>query len=335
MGAALGVLPLLWAGGAVSDLWAAALWGEALAVPILASAYVCRSAPLGTAGIPRVFATIATSALLTGALWVEAGRLWFRAVARVAASPSAVFGLMAAPAMSGAVLLFVAMCAVHYAIAAGDERLAAMARALEADVAAREAELRALRAQVDPHFLFNCLHSISALIGSDPSLARTMCVELAEFFRESLRAGGQARVTMATEAALVERYFDIERLRFGERLQASVVVAPDAQRALVPPLLLQPLAENAVRHGIATLVEGGDVTIAVTRRGDRVDVRVENPFDTDQADRAGGRRHGTGLGLANVRARLESTYAGRASLTVQTAGPRFVAAISLPFEEAS
>ena len=221
------------------------------------------------------------------------------------------------------------MSAIHYTVAAADERQVAVSRALEAEIAAREAELRALRAQVDPHFLFNCLHSISALIGSDPAGARWMCLELAEFFRESLRAGAQPRIPLSTEVALVRRYLDIERRRFGTRLNTIVDLAPEAERTLVPPLLLQPLAENAVRHGIGTLVEGGNVTIAITRKGDRVEVNVENPYDPD------GRRNGTGVGLANVRARLDTSYRGQATLKVVASAGRFNAAISLPVEESS
>jgi LytS/YehU family sensor histidine kinase len=270
---------------------------------------------------------VALAALGTTGLWLEAGRWWFFAVAPVAPTPSELFGPMTAPAAVGAALAFVAMSAISYALAAADERQGALARALEAEVGAREAQLRALRAQVDPHFLFNCLHSISALIASDQAGARWMCLELAEFFRESLRAGAQTRITMAAETALVRRYLDIERRRFGPRLTVDIVVSSDVETTLVPPLLLQPLAENAVRHGIATLVEGGDVAIAIAREGDRVRVSVDNPFDAD------GRRSGTGVGLANVRARLEATYGGRASLTVQTTANRFRAAISLPVEQ--
>jgi LytS/YehU family sensor histidine kinase len=167
-------------------------------------------------------------------------------------------------------------------------------------VAAREAELRALRSQVNPHFLFNCLHSISALILNQPEAARRMCLELGDFFRDSLRAGSLPRIPMEFEATLVRRYLDIERVRFGDRLRAEISVAPDAERTLVPPLLLQPLAENAVRHGIATLVDGGDIAISVTRQGNRVTVAIDNAFDPD------GRRSGTGVGIANVRARLET-----------------------------
>ncbi|HEY6361397.1 MAG TPA: histidine kinase [Vicinamibacterales bacterium] len=327
VGAALGVLPLWWAGGRLRDWWAVALWGEALALPMLASFYVCKSAPIGTSGAARVFATVGVAALVTAGLWLEAGRLWLWLVSVAAPSPDAAFDRMTVPAAAGAALVFVAMSAIHYALAAADERQLAVERALEAEIAAREAELRALRAQVDPHFLFNCLHSISALITSDPAAARSMCVELADFFRESLRVGAKPRISLATEAALIRRYLDIEQLRFGDRLNASVEVASDAEQGLVPPLLLQPLAENAVRHGIATLVQGGDVTIAITRRGDRIEVNVENAYDAD------GQRSGTGVGLANVRARLDASYHGRASLKVQSSESRFRAVISLPVEE--
>jgi len=327
VGAALGILPLLWAGGALQDWWAAAIWGEVLALPMLASSYVCRAAPIARAGAGRVFLTVGTAAVLTTAAWLELGRWWFRAVAPLAPSPYERYAQITPPAAVGVALAFVAMSAINYAIAAADERQAAVARALEAEISEREAELRALRSQVDPHFLFNCLHSISALIASDPVTARWMCLELAEFFRESLRAGGQPRVPMTTEVALVRRYLEIERRRFGPRLDVAVTVASDAERALVPPLLLQPLAENAVRHGIATLVDGGRVTIDVARTGERIDMRVENPYDAD------GRRPGTHVGLTNVRARLDATYGSRASLTLDEGQDRFRAAISIPMEE--
>lgn len=329
VGAGFGVLPLWWAGGALRDWWAVALWGEALALPMLAATYVTRSAPLSTAGLGRVFLTIGAGAVVTAGIWLEAGRWWVAAVAWIAPSPAAVFGRMAAPAALAAALVFVVMSAVHYAIAAGDERRTAVARALEAEISAREAELRALRAQLDPHFLFNCLHSISALVGSDPAAARRMCIDLAGFFRESLRAGARPRIALAAEVALMRRYLDIERLRFGDRLATVISVEPEAERALVPPLLLQPLAENAVRHGVNTMLDATEISVVATRRGDRIEILMENPFDPE------GRHAGTGVGLANVRARLDATYPGRAALRVVAADRRFRVSLSLPAEEDS
>jgi two-component system sensor histidine kinase AlgZ len=327
VGVLVTVLPLWWVGGNLEDAWAVVLWGEALAVPALAFWYVYRFTAL-SASTEQILITIIMATLATTALWLGAGRAWLWLVSSIAPSPSALFPRFAPMTFAAGAMVLAVMSAVHYAIAAGDEGRAAAARALHADVAAREAELRALRSQVNPHFLFNCLHSISALMLNHPEDARRMCLELADFFRDSLRAGALPRIPIEFEAALVRRYLDIERVRFGERLRATITVAPEVERALVPPLLLQPLAENAVRHGIATLVDGGDIAIAVTRQGNRVSVAIDNAFDPD------GRRPGTGVGLANVRARLETSFGSDASLRVDTEDARFRATVSLPYLEA-
>lgn len=325
-GLLISVLPYWWMGGALADAWPVAIWGELFAVAALASWYMSRYAA-ADASAWHILATVVAAALVTTGLWIGIGRAWFRAVTSVAPSPDAAFSQFAPLAFAAMTMTFVAMSAVNYALSAADEGRLAAQRALHADIAARDAELRALRSQVNPHFLFNCLHSISALVPTDPQGARRMCLELADFFRDSLRAGSQARVSMDTEAALVRRYLDIERVRFGDRLRATISLAPDAERAMVPPLLLQPLAENAVRHGIATLVDGGSITMAITREADRIHVSVENPFDPD------GRRPGTGVGLTNVRARLETTFGSRADIRVDATGSLFRVSLSLPLED--
>src|SRR5262249_49528922 len=133
--------------------------------------------------------------------------------------------------------------------------------ALEAKVQTRDAELRALRAQINPHFLFNGLNAVASLAGSDPMRARQMCVMLADFLRRSLALGGRAEVTLAEELELAERYLEIERVRFGSRLEVALDVEPETLHCMVPALVLQPLVENAVTHGIAQSLEGGAVRI--------------------------------------------------------------------------
>ena len=160
-------------------------------------------------------------------------------------------------------------------------------RQLALQVLAREAELKALRTQIDPHFLFNSLHSISALTTVDPAGARRMCLLLGEFLRLSLKLGAEDRIPLAEEMALVDRFLGIEQVRFGDRLRASVTLDPGAAACEVPPLLLQPLVENAARHGVAELVDGGLIDERAVRRGDRVIVSVENPCDPDRRVRAG------------------------------------------------
>ncbi|MBM3778129.1 MAG: sensor histidine kinase [Acidimicrobiia bacterium] len=325
-GAAIGTLPFWRTGGPLDQAWVLVLWGEVLAMPALATWHVTRFVPI-RAGRGRVLVTAAIVSLAAAGVWVGAGRLWTQVMAETAPQPAALFGSLAPDAFAAATLVCLLLSAVHYALNEADEGLAAARRVLEAQVAAREAELRALRAQVNPHFLFNCLHSISALTGVDPGAARRMALELAEFFRDSLRAGSQSRIPLADEVALVRRYLDIERVRFGDRLGITVTLQPGVEAVRVPPLLLQPLAENAVRHGISTLVNGGDVSIAIARNGHDVRVRVDNPFDADD------RRPGTGVGLANVRSRLAASYGDRAHLCAGAEGNCFTVTLTLPCEE--
>src|SRR4029077_11602189 len=123
-------------------------------------------------------------------------------------------------------------------------------RLYDSQGAGREGELRALGGQLSPHFLFNSLNSINALVGSDPEGARRMCEGLGDFLRRTLALGARDSVTLSEELMLVDRYLDIEQLRFGDRLRVERAVRADAAACRVPPLLLQPLVENAIKHGI-------------------------------------------------------------------------------------
>jgi LytS/YehU family sensor histidine kinase len=135
-----------------------------------------------------------------------------------------------------------------------------------------------------------------------------MCLLLAEFLRESLALGGEERITVARELSLIERFLAIERVRFGPRLGARIDVG-NAGACLVPPLLLQPLVENAVTHGIAHILEGGVIRVAAERRGGVLHILAENPCDPERP-----RRGGAGVGLANVRARLRALHGNEATL---------------------
>ena len=203
----------------------------------------------------------------------------------------------------------------------------ALREATEA-VEAREAELRALRAQVDPHFLFNSLNSISSLITADPREARQMCVHLGDFLRASLKQGTRPTVTLAEELATLELYLKVEGARFGSRLEVVTEVDEASQDCAVPPLLLQPLVENAIKHGISSLLEGGTVGIVARRRGSRLHLVVENPFDASAP-----RAEGVGLGLANLGERLKSLYGPDARVSPRADGSMFRVEVVLPVIE--
>jgi len=297
-------------------------WTEAavFAVPLavlfgflgLASFWVCLAAPLPL-GLARAFVTQLLAALVSGSLWLAAGRGFARALDHLGVFPGLVGRQSAAaPLLLGLGVAFYLLAAtLHYMIVAFEASRDAERRALEFEIASREAELRALRAQIHPHFLFNSLNSINALIATRPEEARQLCVRLADFLRRSLTLGSRETIPLAEELDLAEQLLAIEKVRFGSRL-AHAVVADDAARACaVPPLVLQPLVENAVTHGIAQLLDGGMILLEAERRGDELRIAVANPRDAD----APGRK-GAGIGLQNVRRRLLALHGGSAEVRV-------------------
>jgi two-component system, LytTR family, sensor histidine kinase AlgZ len=324
---------LLGSGGGLS--WAEA---AALSVPLcgvyafvcLSAWYPCRALPLEKSG----FGKLAASHLVAGAIW---SILWVELAKAMAA------GLSHYSRFTGldqrlpkhfpvlwvtGVLLYVMSVTFHYVLLAEQASREAQARALEARVLARDAELKALRAQVNPHFLFNCLHSVSALTSSNPAKAREMCILLADFLRTTLRLGGKETITLEEELALVRGYLAIEKVRFGARVQMEEEIQNDAMVLPLPPLLLQPLVENAIRHGIANLPEGGVIRLRAERNEDAVSILVENSFDPDSPSSLK-----TGLGLENIRQRLNARYGKDANIDIRTEGNSFLVRLQLPMHE--
>ena len=202
--------------------------------------------------------TLSVAAALSSALWLLLGGAWVATLELFPALAGAAGRYRGAAARCSSrlgVLLYLLVAAGHYLALAVEASRSAERRALEARVLAREAELKALRAQVDPHFLFNSLNAVAALAGGDPAAARRMALMLADFLRQSLRLVERATIPLDEELALVRAYLAIEQVRFGERLAVAERLDPAAGVVPVPPLLLQPLVENAVKHGIAGLVE--------------------------------------------------------------------------------
>jgi len=310
--------------------------GVSLALPLalvslflfLSVWYTCRAAPLRGPNVVRIGVTNVGAAVLTSAMWVLAGAGLSRLLVPLwgADFPSR-FAAQVPVLFSTGVLLYVLSLAFHSMLLASESARDAERRALEMQVLAREAELKALRSQIHPHFLFNSLNSISSLAGSDPPRAREMCLALSDFLRKSLALGERERIQVGEELDLAKAYLDVERLRFGTRLAVEEDVEPEGRACLVPPLLLQPLVENAVRHGIATRIEGGVIRLEARRTGNRLRIVIENPFDPEAPARAG-----TGVGLPNVRRRLAARYGSDALFAARRLADRYLVVLSLPVE---
>jgi len=202
------------------------------------------------------------------------------------------------------------------------------ARELELTLDARNAQLDMLRAQVNPHFLFNCLNSVRALIAENPTRAASMVTSLSDLLRYSLQSDRKHTVSLAEELAIVDEYVSLERVRFEDRLLFERTLDPGSLEARVPPMLVQTLVENAVKHGVAALSQGGVVRVRAAVDGRSMTISVSNSgtmrreYDED------------GHGLRNTMARLRLLYDHHASFSLTDVSGETVATVTLPLEPA-
>ncbi len=204
---------------------------------------------------------------------------------------------------------------------------------LKANAVAHQAQLKMLRYQLNPHFLFNTLNAISTLIlVEENKTANSMVSKLSEFLRYSLDKDPMKKVTLETEVQALQLYLAIEQVRFEDRLHLDFEIAEDCQKALVPSMILQPLAENAIKHAIAVQEQGGTITITVRRFAD--DLLVEVADDGPGAEIIQGNLHReSGVGLVNTRERLQALYSEKFSLVVSHNQPSGVKVnIRMPFQ---
>jgi len=293
----------------------------------LSAWYPVRQLPADRARGARLILLVTVASLVSATLWTAVGYGWALLLERSPAFrgvPERFREFLPILFLIG-VFLFALATLLHLLFVMTERARESERRALELQVHARDAELKSLKAQLDPHFLFNSLNSVSALIGSDATAARRMCYLMAGFFRKSLGLGQKERVPLSEEIYLAETYLAIEEVRFGERLKADLRVSEETLSLAVPPLILQPLIENAVHHGIAHLLEGGTVVIRSSRRDDLLELAIENPVDPDRPA-----SRGAGVGLANVRNRIEALYGHRARVDVESGPETYRVRILLP-----
>jgi two-component system sensor histidine kinase AlgZ len=308
----------------------------------LSAWYTCRATPLANSTFSRLALTHLSGALVISGIWLAIAKAWTSAMSSIDAfrgldqrfAPN--YPLL----FASGVMIYLLAVALHYVLLSMEFSRVLEKREIQARVLARDSELKALKAQVNPHFLFNSLNSISALTSIDAGRAREMCILLADFLRKTLGLGEKVVIPLRDELELVRSFLSVEKVRFGARLAVEELVAPAALDCAVPPLLLQPLVENAVAHGISNLTEGGWIRVGVSRNGregsveardgsaDHLRIEVENNFDPEMP-----RRRGHGVGLANVRQRLATRYGDRARFEVRAEGERFRVSIVLPAEK--
>jgi two-component system sensor histidine kinase AlgZ len=240
--------------------------------------------------------------------------------------------MVAARAFEAAIIL-IAWSALYFGIKHYGTVEEQRGKVLASEAMAREAQLRALCYQLQPHFLFNTLNAISSLIVSrQPERATEMIAKLGGLLRNTLSFPEAHVVTLREELAVTEEYLSIEQVRFGSRLAVSQSVSSEAYDAQVPRFLLQPIVENAIRHGIARRPSGGEVAIRASAIEGQLRIEVEN----DRSESTLPLGEGHGLGLTNTRTRLEKLYGVQGGVTVSTAeNNRFLVSIQFPLTTAS
>jgi two-component system LytT family sensor kinase len=232
-------------------------------------------------------------------------------------------------AVQASFILFV-WCSLYFSLKLWQQSMREQGRLLRAEADLRDARLDALRYQLNPHFLFNSLNAVSTLVlEGEAAAARRMLTQIADFMRTIFDGDPRAETPFSRELAYAEQYLAIEQTRLGARLRVETAIAPQCSDALVPTMLLQPLVENAVRHGIAPLVEGGTIRIASTVVGSLLLISVWNSGSVPKTPSS--RSAGRGVGLNNTSARLKTLYGADHVFTSQaTASGGWEAVVEVP-----
>lgn len=206
------------------------------------------------------------------------------------------------------------------------EQKAAMLQREKAQQALKESELNKLRQQLQPHFLFNSLNSISALVVSEPKQARKMIQNLSDFLRGTIKKEDNQLTTLGEELTLLELYLSIEKVRFGHRLQTQIDVSEGVEGSKLPPLLLQPLLENSIKFGLYDVLESVTITLTAKLNQENLEIELTNPYDEQTAQQ----RYGEGFGLAAVTRRLYLIYGRNDLLTITRKDNQFTCLLRIP-----
>jgi LytS/YehU family sensor histidine kinase len=207
-----------------------------------------------------------------------------------------------------------------------EEKKVNEARKSDAEKLARDAELYKLRQQLQPHFLFNSLNSISALAGNQPEQARKMIQQLSDFLRGALKKEDHQLTTLADELQHLQLYLDMEKMRFGHRLATEIVYDEKSLQFMIPPMLLQPIVENAIKFGLYDTTDNITIQINARVQDEHLEITVQNPFDPETSSP----KHGTGFGLTSVQRRLYLLFARNDLLSTSASGRQFITTVKIP-----
>lgn len=296
----------------------------------LSAWYLCKAFPVERNSVWKILLVTLVSAVLISSMCALIAWGWMAALEQyfsISLSPLPLYQTLLVIYGIGKPLFLLSL-AVSYLMSAFEQSRAAERNVFEARLLAQSAELKALRMQIDPHFLFNALNSISALTVSNAESARSMTTTLADFFRKSLSYGAKETILVNEELALLNHYLDIEKIRFGKRLTIVQKIAPDTLACMIPSLLLQPLMENAIKHGISDSIDGGTIAISIEKKNGRLFVSMENPIDQDDSIKS--KKHGAGMGIEIVSKRLQTLYGSNSGVNISVNNNIFHVVLFLP-----
>ncbi|WP_331350847.1 sensor histidine kinase [Cellvibrio sp. UBA7671] len=317
-----------------SVAWSSALFFALPAVHfygfILTSSYfVCRSLPIRQRTALRVVSVFGCASLLSSLLWILLCVFWSKIIGDATGYPDGVLidRQLTSLLFVAALLLYLVSLLAHDVFIAFENIRSAERQQIASQLLARDAELQMLRSQINPHFLFNSLNSISALTSINAAAARDMAIELGTFYRKTLAISARQQINLGEEVELCKHFLKIEKIRFGQKLQVSWEIDPAALTAQVPAMFLQPLLENAIKHGICNLSDGGVVQIKSVIENSWLHIAISNPVDPESPSVIG-----TATGLKNFKARIHSLYQEKSRISWYKAHNNFYLDMIIPFE---
>lgn len=298
---------------------------------ILPVYYICRGLPLNDTSILMLFASHLLTALVIMGIWSMLGNAFAGWLGSVTNSPQWLEYYGQATVLNNGLLfiLLTVLVLLHYLYFTLEKTRHLEQAALQQQLLVSQAELQTLRATVHPHFLFNSLNTLASVTLKDADKAHRLCHLLADFLRYSVAYSKQETVSLRDELEHIQNYLGIERERFGDRLQTDFVIDDEILSVELPPLILFPVVENAVKHGIDSLIEGGVIKIEGHRKGSNLMLKVSNPVDE-----LGQKARGTGHGLLSLERRLKNRYGEHARIRRDKQKGIFSVALYIPMQEA-